>query len=224
MRGHIRQRSAGSFELKVDIGKDAAGKRIVEYRTFRGGKRAAQGELAKLIAAVDKGEHVARSTLTVGAHVAERIEQWIALGKITPKTAERYRELLSNQIMPFIGAISLQTLKAIDVEKWHATLRVSGRRDGKGGLSALTIRARPPTAREGAQGGPALRSRGQKRGEHAAGAAGAARRSHDPERRSDARRGEQAQGSHYLLKGDRRALYRHAARRDPRAPLAGHRS
>jgi integrase len=67
MKGHLRQRSAGSFELKFDSGRDAAGERIIEYRSFRGTKRQAQTELARLIAAVDKGEHVARSTLTVGA-------------------------------------------------------------------------------------------------------------------------------------------------------------
>ena len=59
---------------------------------------------------------------------------------ITAKTAERYRELLANQIMPFIGQVALQALKAADVERWHGTLRFSGRKDGQGGLSALTIR------------------------------------------------------------------------------------
>jgi integrase len=140
MKGHIRQRSPTSYELKFDAGRNAAGERMIEYRSVKGTKRQAQTELARLIAAVDKGEHVTRSTLTVGAHVAERIEQWVALGRITAKTAERYRELLANQIMPFIGQTPLQTLKAADIERWHATLRVKGRRDGKGGLSPLTTR------------------------------------------------------------------------------------
>jgi integrase len=140
MKGHIRQRGARSFELKFDAGRDAAGKRIVEYRSFKGTKREAQLKLAELIAAVGKGMHVMRSTLTVAEHVKERIEQWATLGKITPKTAERYRELQANQIAPHLGAVLLQELKAADIERWHATLRSSGRKDGKGGLSALTIR------------------------------------------------------------------------------------
>jgi integrase len=140
MKGHIRQRGARAFELKFDVARGATGERTTEYRSFKGTKREAQTELAKLIAAVGKGERVARSTLTVGAHVAERIEQWAALGQITLKTAERYRELLTNQILPFIGQITLQALKVADIERWHGTLRVSGRRDGKGGLSALTVR------------------------------------------------------------------------------------
>jgi integrase len=107
MKGHIRQRSPTSYELKFDAGRNAAGERMIEYRTFKGTKRQAETQLARLVAAVDKGEHVARKTITVGAHVAERIEQWVALGRITAKTAERYRELLANQIMPFIAQIAL---------------------------------------------------------------------------------------------------------------------
>lgn len=140
MRGHIRQRSAGSFELKLDVGKDTAGKRIVEYRSFKGTKREAQIELAKLVAAVSKGEHVAPSKLTAGSHVAERIDRWAALGKITARTKERYVDLCQNQIVPFLGAVPLQALKSIDIERWHATLLIKGRKDGQGGLSPLTIR------------------------------------------------------------------------------------
>ena len=57
-----------------------------------------------------------------------------------PENVERYRELAANQIAPHLGAIVLQELKASDIERWHATLRISGRKDGAGGLSALTIR------------------------------------------------------------------------------------
>ena len=115
-------------------------KRLTEYHTVRGSKREAQQKLAELIAAVGKGAHVARSDITVGNHVVERIAQWAALGKITPKTAERYTELCANQIVPHLGNRLLQQLKAGDIERWHATLKTSGRRDGRGGLSALTIR------------------------------------------------------------------------------------
>jgi integrase len=72
-------------------------------------------------------------------HVRARIDQWEALGNITPKTAERYRELLENQIEPHIGAKIVQKLKPADIETWHADLKTKGRKDGTGGLSARTI-------------------------------------------------------------------------------------
>jgi integrase len=48
--------------------------------------------------------------------------------------------LLANQITPHIGAKALQKLMPADIERWHVTLKTAGRKDGKGGLSARTIR------------------------------------------------------------------------------------
>ena len=140
MKGHIRQRGPQSFQLKIDVGSDSAGKRLTEYHPFRGSKRAAQAKLTELLSAIDKRAYVSRSALTVGAHVADRIEQWVKLGQASPKTAERYGELLRNQIVPHLGAVALQDLKANDIGRWHATLLTSGRKDGEGGVSALTVR------------------------------------------------------------------------------------
>jgi integrase len=140
MSGHIRRRGERSWELKFDAGRDSQNKRIIQYRSFKGSKREAQQKLTELMAAVTKGAYVPRSSITVGEHVAERIERWEQLGKISGKTAERYRELHANQITPHLGTILLQELKSSAIERWHATLKTSGRKDGAGGLSALTIR------------------------------------------------------------------------------------
>src|SRR6516162_9623212 len=141
MSGHIRRRGERSWELKFDAGHDPeTGKRITQYYSFKVSKREAQQKLTELMAAVAKGAYVPRSSITVGAHVAERIERWEQLGKISGKTAERYRELHANQIAPHLGTILLQELKSSSIERWHATLKTGGRKDGTGGLSALTIR------------------------------------------------------------------------------------
>jgi integrase len=141
MRGHIRQRGKDSWQLKLDLGgRDAAGKRRTEFHTFHGTKREAQNRLAELIAAAGKGAYVPRSTVTVAEHITERINTWQQRGDIGTKTSERYFELAANQITPHLGAHSLQQLKTADIERWHATLKTSGRKDGSGGLSALTIR------------------------------------------------------------------------------------
>jgi integrase len=140
MTGHVRRRGDRSWELKFDLGRDAYGKRQIRYHNFKGTKREAHLKLVELIASVGKGSYVSRSHLAVGEHVTARIEQWVSSCKITPKTAERYRELHQNQIAPHLGTVPLQQLKSIDIERWHTTLRVSGRKDGQGGLSGLTIR------------------------------------------------------------------------------------
>ena len=139
MKGHIRRRGKHSWELKFDAGRDdATGKRITQFHTVRGTRKEAQFKLAELIASVGKDEYVTRSNLTVGDHVQARIDHWEAMEEITPKTAERYRELLENQIRPHLTK-ALQKLKAVDVENWHKKLKTEGRKDGKGGLAARTI-------------------------------------------------------------------------------------
>src|SRR5262249_7415733 len=86
-----------------------------------------------------KGSHVEASKITVAEFVQDRIDQWEASGKISARTAARYRQLTDNQIIPFIGTKVLQKLRRLDIEDWHTALRNGGRADGKGGISARTI-------------------------------------------------------------------------------------
>ncbi len=136
MIGNITRRGANSWRLKFDVGRDANGKRITRFVTVKGTKKQAQAELARLVAAHDAGTLVEPSKLTV----AEYMRAWIETvsADISPKTAERYRQLIERQIVPHLGTMSLQKLKPIHVETWHATLLKAGGHDG-GRLSAQTV-------------------------------------------------------------------------------------
>ncbi len=71
MQGTMRQRAAGSWELKAYLGRDAvSGKKRWAYLTFRGGKREAQGALAALVAEAERGS-LARTKATVGELLEE---------------------------------------------------------------------------------------------------------------------------------------------------------
>jgi integrase len=139
-KGHIRQRGKNSWELKFDAGRDpATGLRKTQYVSFKGSKREAQTELAKLITAVSDDAYVEQTKTTVASWVRERIDIWEAKGDITARTSQRYRQLCENQIVPFIGATRLQKLTTTDVEAWHLTLGERGKRSGRGGVTARTI-------------------------------------------------------------------------------------
>jgi len=86
--------------------------------------------------------YVAPSQLTVAEHLRARVAQWETSGKrkISAKTAERYRELIKNQIVPHLGTKPLQKLQASDIESWHTTLLISGRKGCNGGVSARTAK------------------------------------------------------------------------------------
>lgn len=144
MRGHLRQRSPGSWELKYDVDR-ADGRRRTVYRSFKGTRREAQAELARQLAAAADGTHVEPSKITVAQHIYARFEQWKASGTVSPKTAEGYAGLIDHHIVPHLGNKLLQKLTTRDIEAWHSTLLTSGRKgrygrpDGQAGLSTRTI-------------------------------------------------------------------------------------
>ncbi len=137
MKGHIRERSPGRWAIILDLNKDGVRKR--KWHSFKGSKRQAQAECARLITAMKEGAYVEANKLTVGQYLLDRLTQWQTGKKISPKTAERYGELIHNQIIPHIGNKQLQKLRSIDIEAWHNSLIASGRKDGNGGVSHRTI-------------------------------------------------------------------------------------
>ena len=137
--GHIRPRGPGAWELKYDAGRDQkTGRRITRYKTVRGAKRDAQRELRKLLGAVDKGQHVDPGKLTLGAWLGQWLEE--ARHNVAPKTHERYTEIVDKHLVPALGVIPLAKLAPVHVQSYYADALKSGRRDGKGGLSAQTVR------------------------------------------------------------------------------------
>lgn len=140
MRGNITRRGRESWRLKFELPRGTDGKRRYQVVTVRGKRRDAEKKLSEMLTSVDRGTFVEPSKVKVGEHVAARIDQWEAAGKIGARTAERYRELLNGQIVPHLGNVVMQQLKPIDIEAWHTTLRTKGRKDGTGGVGPYTIR------------------------------------------------------------------------------------
>lgn len=156
--GHIRRRSEGSWELKYDAGHDPiTGKRITKFKTVRGTKRDAERELRTLLSAVDNGMYADAGKLTLGAW----LDKWLAARRhsIAPKTAERYGELIAKHISPNIGATALGKVTTLLLNEFYVDRLTRGRLDGKGGLSAQTVRhmdrASPPCLPRRHKGPPA---------------------------------------------------------------------
>lgn len=120
MKGHLRERSPGHWQLDVYLGRDAVtGKKRYRSKSVRGGKRAAQRELAKLISEIDGA---APSTAAPFASLAE---EWWNLDdpSLSPSTAKNYRALLDRRVLPKLGATPLTSLQVRDLDVWYAELR-----------------------------------------------------------------------------------------------------
>lgn len=138
--GHIRERSPGSFELRYTLGTDpATGKRRMVTATVKGTQRDAEKELRRLLRAVDTGEHVEPNKLTV----REWLATWLATvaAEVSPKTHERYGQIINGFLAPAIGALPLAKLSPSHIQTAYNGWAVGGRKDGKdGGLSPQTRR------------------------------------------------------------------------------------
>lgn len=142
MSGHVRQRGQkGQWYGIFDVLDPVTGKRKRRWQKLENckGKRDAEKACERLIAQRDDGAYVEPSKTTVAEFVRARVNQWEAAGDISARTAQRYRQLVENQIAPHLGARALQKLKPLDIEEWHTMLRNGGRVRGKGGVAARTV-------------------------------------------------------------------------------------
>jgi integrase len=138
MKGHIRERSPGHWAIVIDVRDPQTGKRKRRWHSFAGTKREAQKECARLIAEMQNGAVIEPSRLTVAAFLVER---WLPYmqSRVSPRTLERYGELIQHHLIPRLGAVMLTKLRPAQLVEAYAKALSDGRRDGKGGLSANTV-------------------------------------------------------------------------------------
>jgi len=167
MRGHVRKRP-GSWEYIVDVGMAAAqrcescNKRFwIERRPRQscprcGGppreteerrretksgfatRKECQAAMNKLLVAVEQQSYTAPTTASVREYL---IREWLPAVKATirPSTYNSYVQHVECHVVPHIGTVKLQKLSGSQVNALYAKLAESGRKDGKKGLSPMTI-------------------------------------------------------------------------------------
>jgi integrase len=104
-----------------------------------GNRRDAEKELRRLLRTLDTGEHVDATRMTV----RDWLSAWLVAVKeeVSPRTYERYGEIVHNFLVPELGALPVAKLAPAHIQKVYSKLATTGRRDGKpGGLSPRTRR------------------------------------------------------------------------------------
>ena len=139
MKGHIRKRSARSWTIVVDIGRDpVSGKRQQKWQTVQGTKRDAERVLRETLSALDKGIYIQPSNKTISEWLNEWLDTHAAL-HTTPRTQESYRSNIEKHIVPALGNIPLTQLRPQHLQDYYIDALSSGRCDGKGGLSKRSV-------------------------------------------------------------------------------------
>jgi integrase len=130
------QTKAGKrFLIKYAAPDDDGGRRPVLKRGYLSRKAAADA-LREQLGKIADGTHVLPNKVTVAAHFAE----WLDGLRLEPTTVASYRKNVRLHVVPHVGALRLEQLTGTRLTKLYRHLEQSGRADGKGGLSARTVR------------------------------------------------------------------------------------
>lgn len=123
------------FLIKYTAQREDGTPRVVLKRGFTTRKDAAAFLRAEIRKA-EQGAWVEPSKQRLDAYLTE----WIAGQRLGPSTLSSYRKNIRLHIAPYLGATAVAKLSGPAVDAWMRKLETSGRADGRGGLSARTVR------------------------------------------------------------------------------------
>lgn len=123
------------FLIKYTARRADGTQRVVLKRGFTT-RKAAAAALRAEIRTLDVGEWVEPTKQRLDAYLAE----WVAGQRLSASTVSSYRKNIRLHIDPYLGETTLARLTGGAVDAWMRTLEASGRADGRGGLSARTVR------------------------------------------------------------------------------------
>jgi integrase len=125
MNGSIRRRGKHSWELTIDLGRDAQGKRRRKFVHVKGTRAEADRRLRDILTGMDKGLPVTTSKETVAAYLERWLRDYVEI-KVRPRTAESYRILVKRHIVPVLGDIPLARLQPGDAQGMLADVASKG--------------------------------------------------------------------------------------------------
>ena len=132
MRGSIRAKKPGSWELVFDAGRDPlTGRRQQRSQMFHGTKRDAERELRRLVRDAEEGRLVGGGVL-----MSDLLAGWLDLcaDNLSPTTMREYRRLVDKRIVPAIGAVAVTKLTTRVLDDYYLAL------SREAGLSAASVR------------------------------------------------------------------------------------
>jgi len=120
MKGFMRQRSKGSWEITIDIGRDpATGKRLRHFENVKGNKKDAQQRLAELLVTIEQGSYSKPTRLTVGQWLKDWVDSYVTTN-CSLRTVDSYRTEIDNHISVAFGAIPLTQLRPQHLQAYYA--------------------------------------------------------------------------------------------------------
>ena len=120
MKGTLRERRPGNWELIVQLPRDpTSGRQKQLSRIHVGTKREAQRALLALVAQVAEGKILSSSTT-----LNELLLRWLNQvdNRLSPTTAREYRRIVNRRIGPDLGKLRLSKVMTQRIDAYYAAL------------------------------------------------------------------------------------------------------
>jgi len=118
MRGSIRQKNKGSWQIQIYTGEGPDGKPRRHFETIRGRKSDAQRRLTELLSSLDKGVYTPPGRLTV----AEHLQNWFT-GYVKTNcqlcTQDGYQNIIDHHLIPALGNFQLKQLHPQVIQSYY---------------------------------------------------------------------------------------------------------
>lgn len=137
MAGSLRQVAGKphTWELRVYLGRDSAGRVRHKHARFQGSRRQAERELARMVALQESAPRVVEDEEKLwgpSTTINDAIAAWRANGweDLSPKTILRYEDVWDTHIRSSIGRRRIASLGPYDVETYFRELKRHGLSEG----------------------------------------------------------------------------------------------
>ncbi len=139
MRGStvVRENKDGTKSYYLVVRPDGGKQKWLKVGSTR---READRNATRILNDMNKGDYVEPTTVTLGDYLERWLTDYVDAGYVRPRTAEGYRDIIRLHIVPQMGKVRLDRLNPVRIQAYYASRLKEGRLDGKGGLSAQTVK------------------------------------------------------------------------------------
>ena len=116
--GSIRQRPDGTWEARVTVGTDPGTGKPIRKSIYAKTQKEVRQKMTAAQRTVDNGTYQAPDKTTVSEWLDEWLKTFCA-AKVKPLTYSSYEVAIKNHIKPAIGALKLQAVKGVHIQKMY---------------------------------------------------------------------------------------------------------
>ena len=123
--GSIRQRADGSWEARVSVGSDPGTGKPIRKSIYGKTQKEVRQKMTAVLRSIDNGTYQEPDKTTVSEWFDEWMKTFCKV-KVKPLTYSSYEVAIKNHVKPRIGALKLQAVRGVHIQKLYNDMRENG--------------------------------------------------------------------------------------------------